>query len=200
MRRSLISKGAAAAVAVALLTLPRTAAAQTVSGTATAVKVTTLGLLGGATTVLGNTGNLSGIGDARGAGNPTGSVGSILGGEALNAATMAWPDQVVSQASINSLGLSVAGIPISADFVLAGVTSQLGSVTDTTFLVQNLLVAGVPVQVTGQPNQIIGIPGGRLVLNEQTVGSNGVTTLNAVHAVVFGVVDVVVASATAGIR
>jgi hypothetical protein len=94
----------------------------------------------------------------------------------------------------------VAGIPISADVVTSSVTSLLGGGTDTTSLIQNLVVAGVPVQVTGLPNQIIGIPGGRLVLNEQTVGSNGATTVNALHAVVFGVVDVVVASATAGIR
>jgi hypothetical protein len=147
-----------------------------VTGTATAVKVTTLGLLGGVTTVLGNTGSLSGVGDARGAGSTAGNVGSILTGETPHATTMAWPDQVASQASIGSLGMLVAGIPISADVVTSSVTSLLGGGTDTTSLIQNL------------------------VLNEQTVGSNGATTVNALHAVVFGVVDVVVASATAGIR
>ena len=38
-----------------------------------------------------------------------------------------------------------------------------------------------------------------MVLNEQTVSSAG-TTVNALHAVVTGVADVVVASATAGIQ
>ncbi len=182
------------------MALPQPAAAQTVAGSAEAVKVTTFGLLGGATTVLADTGNLSGVGDARGAGNTTGSVGSIVGGESLHAATMAWPDQVASQASIGSLGIDVAGVVVSADLVMASVTSLLGSGTDTAFLVENLSVAGVPVEVTGEPNQTIAIPGGQLVLNEQTVSSNGATTVNALHAVVSGVADVVVASATAGIQ
>ena len=53
--------------------------------------------------------------------------------------------------------------------------------------------------LTGSPNQTIAIPGGRLVINEQQTSSAG-TTVNAIHATVFGVADVVVASATAGIQ
>lgn len=63
----------------------------------------------------------------------------------------------------------------------------------------NLSINGVPVAVTGNPNQTIPIPGGQLVINEQRTSSAG-TTVNAIHATVFGVADVVVASATAGIR
>ena len=66
-------------------------------------------------------------------------------------------------------------------------------------MIGNLAINGVAVQVTGAPNQRIPIPGGQLVLNEQRTSSAG-TTVNAIHATVFGVADVVVASATAGIQ
>ena len=58
---------------------------------------------------------------------------------------------------------------------------------------------GVPVAITGAPNQKIAIPGGQVVINELTVSPSG-TTVNALHATVLGVADVIIASATAGIR
>ena len=57
----------------------------------------------------------------------------------------------------------------------------------------------MPVWVSGSPNQRLWIPGGQLVLNEQIVSATG-TTVNALHATVYGVADVVIASATAGIQ
>ena len=60
--------------------------------------------------------------------------------------------------------------------------------------------SGRPVNatVTGDPNQTIDLPGGVVVINEQQVSSDGATTVNALHAVISGLADVVVASATAG--
>ena len=65
--------------------------------------------------------------------------------------------------------------------------------------ISNLLVNGVPIAITGAPNQIVGIPGGQLIINEQTISSTGTTVVNALHVTVAGVADVVIASATAGI-
>ncbi len=53
--------------------------------------------------------------------------------------------------------------------------------------------------MTGDPNQTIGIPGGLVVLNEQQTLSDGTLVVNALHAIVAGVADVAVASATAGL-
>jgi hypothetical protein len=175
------------------------AADATVVGQASGVRATTLGLLGGTTTVLADTGALEGTSDARGAGLVTGSVPSLLGAEALNATTIGWPDQVASEASVANLGLIVGGIGIFADFVMARATGLLGAAGSGSSLVENLSVNGVPISVTGQPNQTVSIPGGLLVINEQTV-SGADTTVNALHATVFGVADVVIASATAGVQ
>lgn len=182
-----------------LLAWPRAGAAQTAAGNARAAGVTTFGLFGGTTTVLADTGTLAGTDDARDAASVTANVPSVLSGEVLHAVTIGWPDQVVSQASLGSLSLTVGGTGISADFVMATATAVLGDAGSGSSLVDNLSIGGVPVEVTGEPNQTISIAGGQVVINEQTVSAAG-TTVNALHATVSGVADVVVASATAGIQ
>ena len=47
-------------------------------------------------------------------------------------------------------------------------------------------------------NQTVSIPGGQVVINEQQILSDGTLVVNALHATVSGVADVVVASAAAG--
>jgi len=186
-------------VTAGLLAWPRAGAAQTVAGNARAAGVTTFGLLGGTTTVLVDTGALASTVDAQDASSVTANVPSVLSGEVLNAVTIGWPDQVVSQASLGSLGLTVGGTGISADFVMATATAVLGAAGSGSSLIDNLSIGGVSIDVTGEANQTILIPGGQVVINEQTVSAAG-TTVNALHATVSGVVDVVIGSATAGIQ
>jgi hypothetical protein len=64
--------------------------------------------------------------------------------------------------------------------------------------IDGLSVNGMPIPVTGAPNQTIGIPGGSLVLNQQQTLADGTIVVNALHAVVSGVADVTVASSMAG--
>jgi hypothetical protein len=190
------------AVALAMvggLAWPTIAAAQTVVGNAKAVRATTFGIFGGTTVTLASTGALGGPGDGLDATQMTGSVSSLFSGEVLRAVTTAWPEQVVSEASIASVGMSVAGTGITADFVQARAQALAGQARTGSSLISNLSINGKPIDVTGEPNQTIAIPGGRLVINEQRDSGVG-TTVNALHAVVTGIADVVVASATAGIQ
>ena len=149
--------------------------------------------------MLADTGTLGGAGDAREASLLTGSVGSVLGAEVLNAVTIGWPDQVTSTASLAGLGMTVGGTGISADFVMATATALVGAAGGGNSVISNLSINGVPIPVSGQPNQTLPIPGGQVVINEQIVSPAG-TTVNALHATVVGVADVVIASATAGSR
>ncbi len=181
-------------VTAGLLAWPRAGAAQTVTGNANAARVTTFGL-SGSTTVLADTGTLGGTNDALDASQVTASVPSVLNGEVLSATTIGWPDQVVSEASLASLSLTVGGTGISADFVMATATAVLGAAGNGTSLIDNLSIGGVPIVVTGEVNQTVAIPGGQVVINEQTGG-----TVNALHATVAGMADVVIASATSGIQ
>lgn len=175
-----------------------TTTASTVTGQATAAQVTLLGLLGTATSTSLATTGISATNTESDVAQDTGSL-SILGAEALNAATYSYSDQVDSMASLGSLSLTVAGLSISADSVVAEASQVVGAAGSGSSYIDNLAVSGVPVTVTGDPNQTIPIPGGQLVLNEQTVSSTGGVVVNAVHVVVYGVADVVLASAAASI-
>ncbi len=151
--------------------------APTVTGQATAVQATVFGgLLGTATTTtLAGSGTLSGVNDERDAGQVTGSVPSLLSAEALNAFTYSYPDEVDSGASLGNVNLTVAGVGISADLVMAQASQVLGAAGSGSSIIDNLSINGVPVSPTGT------------------------AVVNALHVTVNGVADVVIASATAGI-
>jgi hypothetical protein len=160
-----------------------------ITGSAQVMRSTVLGN----TTTLVDTGTLSGAGDAREA-----SLVVSGAGEALHASTIGWPDQVASEASIANLATSVAGVTISADFVMARARDLSGAAGSGVSSIDNLSINGVPIYVTGEPNQVLWIAGGQVILNEVQTSSAG-STVNAVHVILTGVADVVIASASAGI-
>jgi len=178
---------------------PSSGTAQTVVGQAAAVRVTILGLLGGTTTTLADTGTLGGMNDARDAAAIAGSVPSALTGEVLSAATMSWSNQVDSVASLANLNMTIAGVGITADTVMAQASQVAGAAGGGSATFSNLVINGVSIPVTGAPNQAIWIPGGVVTINEQNISSTGTAVVNALHVAVTGVADVVIASATAGI-
>jgi hypothetical protein len=194
-RSSLVAFG----VLLAGLATPPLLAGQTVSGQARVVKASVVGLFGTATSVLSDTGALTDSSDARQASQVTGAVTSLLRGGTLHATTIGWPDEVASEASIADLAVTLAGTRIGADFVMSRVRAVQGSAASGSADVSGLTINGVPVQVTGAPNQTIAIPGGRVVINEQQTTASG-TVVNALHVVVAGVADIVVASASAGVQ
>jgi hypothetical protein len=189
---------AVAAMVATLLGWPMAGDAQTVTGEARVVQATVLGLLGGTTTVLADTGALGGTSDALQASALTGSVPSLLAGEVLHATTIAGPGQVASEASLANLVLSVAGTTVGADLVMARALAVLGGAGAGTSSIANLSINSVPIPVSGGANQTIYIPGGVVVIDEQQT-SLTTTVVNALHVIVYGVADVVVGSATAGI-
>ena len=174
---------------------PPTSSTSTVTGAASAVSATLLGI----TTALGSTGTLSGVNDSRDASLVIGSLPVGLAGETLSASAISWTDQVASEASLANLNMSVAGIGVTADFVMAQASQVLGAAGSGSSTISNLAINGVPINVTGAPNQTVAIPGGLVTINEQSISSTGTAVVNAVHVSVAGVADVVIASATAGI-
>jgi hypothetical protein len=181
------------------LAWPTSAAGQTVSGHARAVQATVTALLGTTTTMLADTGTLGGSSDAREASQSTGSVPSLLSGDTLHATTIGWPDQVSSEASIANLALSIAGTTVGADFVMSRAMAVQGAGGAGSVSIDGLSVNGVPIAVTGEPNQTVVVPGALVVINEQQSSASG-TVVNALHIVVDSVADVVIASATAGVQ
>jgi hypothetical protein len=153
----------------------------------------------GTTTVLASTGPMQGgTSDALHASELSGSIPGLLSADIIRAVTIGWEDETAAEASVADLELNIAGITISADVVMARAKAVFGvagvGITD----IANLSINGTPVTITGSPNQTIGLPGGVLIINEQQVAADGTSSVvNALHVMVSGVADVVVASATA---
>jgi hypothetical protein len=190
---------AAAIVFVALVGWPAPSRAQTVSGQARAVQATVSGLFGMTAAVLTDTGTLSDSGSARQASQLTGNALSLVSAETLHATTIGWPDQVDSEASLAQLAVTAGGSTIGADFVMARASAIRGAAGVATASIDGLAINGVPIAVTDSPNQRVVIPGGVLVINEQQISGAG-TVVNALHVIIYGIADVVIASASAGVQ
>jgi hypothetical protein len=186
-------------VVVALFGCPAIGVAQTLTGQAAAAQATVVGPLGGTTLGLANTGALSGPTDALEASQPAGNLLGALTSEAPRATTIGYPDQVDSEASLANLALSIAGNTIGADFLMSQASAVLSGGGAGSSIINNLSLNGVPVWVSGVPNQVVSIPGGQMVINEQNASPTGIV-VNALHVIVGGVADVVIGSAAAAIQ
>jgi hypothetical protein len=181
-------------IGVGLSTAPERA--QAVTGHARAVQATVGQGPTSVTTALADTGPLGGPQDARDASLLAWTLPALLTGEGLHATTIGRDQQVDSAASLGNLVLSIAGTTITADFVLASATAAAGPAATGHAVVEGLRVNGLPILATGEPNQRIDVPGGYLLINEQQRAA-GSASVNALHLVITGVADVVLASATA---
>jgi hypothetical protein len=132
-------------------------------------------------------------------------IAPFPGGIALNlyAITLASGNQSRSQSSLAGLDLAFGGHRVTAQWVEAIATAQSGFLNvpvSGSITVNNLTVDGVPIAITGAANQTIDLPNGYVIINEQTSSGNrgtGKITVNAIHFVVTGVGDAILASATA---
>src|SRR5437667_48415 len=165
-----------------------------------AVHATVFGILGTATTTaLADTGVIGATNLEQDVGQDTGSVASLLTADVLSSSTYSYADEVDSVSSLGDLNLNVGSVSITADSVMAEASQVLGAPGSGSSFVDNLAINGVPIAVTGDPNQTVAIPGGQIVINEQTISSTGQAVVNALHVTVTGIADVVLASASAGI-
>jgi len=166
-----------------------------VSGQAAAVRATVLGV----TTSLSDSGTLSDPSQPVGTGQSLGSIPGLLSAESLHAAAMGWSDQVVSQASLGNLALTVAGTGITADFLQSTATAVAGAAGSGAAAIEGLTIGGVAISPTGIPNQTISLPGLSVILNEQTQTASGIV-VNALRVrTLDGLTDVAVGTARAGI-
>ena len=174
----------------------------TFSGEATVVQATVLGL---PPIVLSDTGALDSTGGAREASLLDANVPGLLTAEVLHASTVGQGQRSSSEASVANVTLTVGGNTISAGLLRARATAEChngtASVSGSSEIV-DLVVNGQAVVVSGQPNQTISLPVGRVIINEQqssVSGNTGDITVNALHVVVDGVADVIISSAHADI-
>src|SRR3989442_13554774 len=157
------------------------------------------GIVAGTTTAIGDTGTLA-AGSLNALYSEADSIStSLVSAEVPSARVIGYSDEIASDSYLASLNLTLAGITITAGSAEAAARAALdGSSRTASSYVSNLSISGLQVTVDGTVNQTVSIPGGQVVLNEQQVLSDGTIVVNALHATVYGVADVVVASAVAG--
>jgi hypothetical protein len=141
-------------------------------------------------------------------------TGGFLGLDATvgHASTVGQGKRSRSQATVADLALRVLGQPVEATFLEAEASAvcdaagnAAGAARST---IADLIVAGIPISVTGEPNQRVEVAGLTIVLNEREVNQSGNTadvTVNALHITAVEPltgtkVDVIVAQAHADIR
>ncbi len=185
-------------VAVALASLAAwsgTSQGQTLTGQASAVTAVVLGNV----TSLADSGTLVDPSEPVGTGTGTASIPGLLSAEGLNAVTMGWTDQVASEASLGNLSMTVGGIGISATQVVSRALAVSGAGGSGLTNIDGLIIGGVPVSLSGAPNQTVSVLGLSVILNEQIQSASGIV-VNALHVrTLDGATDVVVGSAKAGI-
>jgi hypothetical protein len=209
MKKSTLRSVVASLAVAGLVTLASVPAgnAQTssINGWAVALQATVPAPIGSETTALGATGELVDDADARAAALASGSVPAVGGANVLHATTVSgietWApdDEVSSEASLADLSLTVAGVGITAGFVMAQADAPVGGGANGEATLDELKVNGSPIVPSGAENQTISLPGLTLILNEVQRAGNTIT-VTALHVKsADGLVDVLVASATAGV-
>ena len=158
-------------------------ASTTYNGRATAVAATASSV----TQAFADTGELPGSGGALDAAELAAGVPDTVSVETLHASTIGQGTYTHSEASAGSVVLTSGLTTIAADLVMSEARAENHDgwiILEGESHVDGLLLNGVPVPVTGDPNQIVPLLGGQLILNEQvssTSGSMKTITVNALH-------------------
>jgi hypothetical protein len=175
----------------------------TYSGRATVVQATVLGGTPIAPITLVDAGPLPSSGGAAEQSLLNANVPGLLSAEVLHAATSGQGSRSSSEASVADLSVTAGGNSVSADFLMsraeAKCTNGTASVSGSSEIAR-LGINGQTIVVSGAPNQTIALPNGRVIINEQSSTGSGDITVNALHIIVNGIADIVVASAHADIE
>ena len=193
----------AAPMVAADVTAPSATQATSYSGRATVVQATLLTPVS-TTVTLVNAGPLPESGGAMEASLLNANVPGLGSAEVLHATTVGQGNASRSEASVAEVALTVAGNTISAGFLQARATAMCtdaGATAQGSSDIATLSVNGQTIAVSGAPNQTVPLPAGAgaVIINEQKSEGAGDITVNALHVIVTGVADVIIASAHADI-
>lgn len=177
--------------------------ASSYSGEATVVRANVTGV---PTVVISDTGPLPDSGGALETSLLSTNIAGLLSIEVCHAATVGQDSVSYSDASCGKVNLAMTlGASIQADalssWALASCCTN-GPMLGGSANIANLVINGMPINVSGQPNQTVNLIGGRVIINEQAtfLGTDSASiTVNALHVIIDGVADVVISSSHADI-
>jgi hypothetical protein len=172
------------------------------SGQATGVKANVLGF---PPITLSDTGPLPPAGGNQEASLLSANVPGLLTANVFHSSTIGQGDRSRSEASVANFNLTVAGNVIGADFLMSRAMAVCGPNGSSSVSggseIAALVINGQTITVSGQPNQTIDLPlgTGKVIINEQ-YGNSSDITVNALRVIVYGIADVIVASAHADVK
>ncbi len=106
-------------------------------------------------------------------GSTTGGVVSLVAGTLHSVAVGL--DATNAEASMEGVSLTVSGNGITADFLMAQSTASCGPAVTGNSQLENLVINGQTITVTGNPNQTVSLPNGTATINEQVPAVAGST-------------------------
>ena len=178
----------------------------TYAGHATGLNATITTIQNGTVTsnqsLFANTGFLPAAGGSLTANAAQAVIEGVLTAETLDATVTGAGSQTTSASSVSLLNVTVGGKVITADYLSSSATATCGSASGTS-LVQNLVIDGTPVVVTGEPNQLVFFPtGGFVMINEKTTakGKAKNVTVTALRIVLPNAADIRVAQSRAEVK
>jgi len=117
-------------------------------------------------------------------GSATGGVVALAAGTLHSVAVGL--DETNTEASMANVNLTVSGNGITSDFLMARSNASCGPAVAGSSQLQNLVINGQPITVTGNPNQTVSLPNGTATINEQTpavAGSTADLKVVALHVI-----------------
>src|SRR5207247_9447136 len=84
-------------------------------------------------------------------------------------------DETDAGAWLATVSLTVSGNGITSDFLMARSNAGCGPAVAGSSQLENLVINGQPITVTGNPNQTVSLPNGTATINEQTPAVAGST-------------------------
>ena len=153
-------------------------------------------------TILSQTGFLPAAGGNLSASHGQATIDGVLTADSLSASTSGQGNQTISQATATNLNITVAGNVISADYLSATATATCSAATGSS-QIQNMVVNGTPVEITGAANQAIYLSnGGFILINEKSISKGKTKNINvsALHVIIPNAADIRVATARAEIK
>ena len=151
---------------------PAVASTTEYGGRATALRATVSSVSHSET----DTGELPPSGGNLDAASESANVPGTVSAQTLHASTIGQGSYVHSEASAGGVEITAGLLTISADLVMsrAEAEDQGGwAIRTGRSHVDGLLLNGLPVPVTGEPNQVVPVPGGELVIDDQSYSSSG---------------------------
>ena len=155
-------------------------------------------------TILSQTAILSASGGSLTTNYVDANLNGVVTVDSLSASITGANNQTVSQTSATNIFVTARGNVVTADYAASTATATCGGTTASS-QIQNLVVNGQPVNVTGAPNQIAFFQeaGFYIVINEQSTNKKVKAknlTVSALHIIFANAADVRVATSRVEIK